>query len=556
LSLDVCLNSCEGGLRVELAALYLRSSKDRKDVSIEVQRQTLHELAARRSLAIVEEFADVVESGKDEDRPGFQRLLSAVANPRRGWSTLLVLDTSRLARSRRISVLFEEVECLPRGIRVIYKTLPEDMDEATEVIVKSNFQAIDQWHSITSRQKGLAGMAQNVASGFRAGGRAPFGYQLHREPTGAIRDGAPVTKSKLVESEDAPRARAYLKARASGVPRALAALKSGITLNKSSLCGIEWNALTYAGHTVWNVHAPRQGARAIGGKRRRPRSEWKMQRDTHAALITDAEAEAILIGLTRYSLAHPRDRGGKYLLSGLLCTPAGKRWIGEPSADSYRTKGRYVKREPLERAVINKVMGDLSAPQFVDAILAAARKDVAGTEQQRHGRALRERAAELATRISRMMDMAAQMAQPGPALRKIEELEAERVAAVAALDRWEAEQAQCTSLARLDSVSVRRALDGLARDLQDHERDQLKGTLAAMVERIELDPATFACQIHYRIRAGTDRGLQRLGGGGIERFTDASPWGRHPKPLEPVRLVMPLLLRDIHPALERDQANS
>jgi DNA invertase Pin-like site-specific DNA recombinase len=53
-------------------ALYLRSSKDRSDVSIDAQRRELQKLAAERDLVIVAEFVDVVESGKDENRPGFK----------------------------------------------------------------------------------------------------------------------------------------------------------------------------------------------------------------------------------------------------------------------------------------------------------------------------------------------------------------------------------------------------------------------------------------------------------------------------------------------------
>ena len=48
------------------AAVYLRSSKDRSDVSIDAQRRALHELAVARGLVIVDEYADAVESGKDE----------------------------------------------------------------------------------------------------------------------------------------------------------------------------------------------------------------------------------------------------------------------------------------------------------------------------------------------------------------------------------------------------------------------------------------------------------------------------------------------------------
>jgi hypothetical protein len=85
---------------------------------------------------------------------------------------------------------------------------------------------MDEVHSMLSREKGLAGMAENVRRGHRAGGRAPIGYRLERIPTGAIRDGAPVTKSKLEPSEQAPAIAAISKARAAGeAARAARALR-------------------------------------------------------------------------------------------------------------------------------------------------------------------------------------------------------------------------------------------------------------------------------------------------------------------------------------------
>ena len=77
---------------------------------------------------------------------------------------------------------------------------------------------IDQWHSLTSKRKGLAGMAENVRQGFRAGGRAPRGYRLLTIDTGAIREGAPVTKTKLEPNDDAPIVADYLRLRAEGIP--------------------------------------------------------------------------------------------------------------------------------------------------------------------------------------------------------------------------------------------------------------------------------------------------------------------------------------------------
>lgn len=175
------------------AVLYLRSSKDRSDVSIDAQRRALHELAAARSFVIVGEFVDAVESGKDDDRPGFQSLISEIRAASRTWDHILALDTSRIARRRALGIIFEEHECKRRGVRVVYKSLPES-DPITEMLLKSILQAMDEWHSLTSKVKGLAGMAENVRQGWRAGGRAPRGYRLQHEETGAIRDGAPVTK--------------------------------------------------------------------------------------------------------------------------------------------------------------------------------------------------------------------------------------------------------------------------------------------------------------------------------------------------------------------------
>ena len=60
---------------LKTTAVYLRSSKDRSDVSIDAQRRELKALAEKRSLLLVQEFTDIVESAKDEDRPGFQSLL-------------------------------------------------------------------------------------------------------------------------------------------------------------------------------------------------------------------------------------------------------------------------------------------------------------------------------------------------------------------------------------------------------------------------------------------------------------------------------------------------
>lgn len=106
------------------AVLYLRSSKDRHDVSIDVQREELVRLAAARRLDIVAEFADVVESAKDEHRPAFQDLRAALKSPARDWTVVLLLEPSRLSRNQYVAHWFTH-DARQNGCAIVYARMPE-----------------------------------------------------------------------------------------------------------------------------------------------------------------------------------------------------------------------------------------------------------------------------------------------------------------------------------------------------------------------------------------------------------------------------------------------
>ncbi|HXI19349.1 MAG TPA: recombinase family protein [Chloroflexota bacterium] len=479
------------------AALYCRSSKDRSDVSIAAQRSELGRLAKARQLNLVAEYVDAVESGKDEDRPGFQQLLSAIRNPRRGWDTVLVLDTSRIARRRHIAIMFEH-ECQRRGVRIVYKSVPES-DPITEMLLKSILQAMDEWHSMTSRMKGLSGMAENVRKGWRAGGRAPFGYRLEHVETATLREGVPVRKSRLVLSADANAVQAYLQARAAGTPRARAGLAG---ISPASLVGIEWNALTYAGHTVWNVHAE-----AGSGRKRRPRAEWLVKPDTHPALITQAEADAILQRLEAYSQSRPRTRDAHYLLTGLLVTPDGTRFHGDRGA--YRVKGRQVQAAAVDTLVAKSVLRDLQSPSFVKAVTKAARALRSPTTDA----TLQEELRSAERRLARIMGLLEHTDAPAPLLRQMESLETERARLSDAVAEQEAEAARRSAMSRITEMEVRRLLVEQAARIEEADPALLRDALESLLTRVELDGKELT--IHYRI------GRDKL----------ASPRGAEPIPL-------------------------
>lgn len=481
------------------AVLYLRSSKDRHDVSIDAQRRELIELARARGYAVAGEFADVVESGKDDDRPGLQALLAALHARDRDWTAVLALDTSRIARRAAAAYWFEDRECRPRGVSVVYKNLP-DMDEAERAIVKAVFHGVDEWHSLVSKRKGLAGMRENVRNGYRAGGRAPTGYRLEHTPTGAVREGQAVTKSKLVVCDDHKSVQGFLRDRAAGVLRMDAARRNGLTLSQTSLIGIERNALTYAGHTVWNMR-PEKGA--IDAQRYRPRAEWVVKRDTHPALITDVEAEAIL---KLHQVRHRHTcqlKKHDYLLAGLLHTPAGVPWHGSDAAFYRHGKARRVLARKLDRAVVDAVAEELAGGQLAQRLLEHMRARLVVAPDAKRAAALRRQVDTLDRQIRRLADLAADAETAAPLLRTMGEKEREREAAQDELQALEREAGAQKALRTITIDQVRQALRSLAVDVASRKDvPGLRDQLLQLVSRVELDPDRAEdVAIHYRIPA-------------------------------------------------------
>lgn len=473
------------------AALYLRSSKDRNDVSLAAQRHELEKLAASRSLTVVKSYEDAVESGSTDDRPAFIELGRALKEAGRGWTHLLVYDTSRIARRRYIAQAIKH-EAKKRGVTILYARMPADLDPVAELVLESVFEAMDEAHSLMSREKGLAGMAENVRRGWRAGGRAPWGYRLESTATGPVREGRPVTKSKLVLAESARDAGTYLKARAAGVPRAVAA--RGLPLSPSTLVCVEWNALLYAGHTVWNRHAT-QGT----GHKRRPRNEWHIKRDTHPALISDAEAEVLLAQLETSEIGAAVSRAktaqSSFLLTGLLYTGDGRMWVGHGTRYRIRAQdgqpGRTVPAATIDHAVLERFAADLGSDEFLEGLLAAAKRirranPVADVEGRiRKAEREKARAAELALTSEDSGTFLALVRQRSVQIEALRR-EADAVVADDALSR---------ELASLTIPKLRAILA---------DRTPAKA-IQSLVERIILEPS-LTCHLEYKAVLGARGG--------------------------------------------------
>jgi hypothetical protein len=390
-------------------------------------------------------------------------------------------------------------ECRKRDIEVIFAKTPE-LDGVTGIILPAVLHAMDQVHSFMSREKGLAGMAENVRQGFRAGGRAPFGYRLEYTQTGAIREGEPVTKSKLVPDDNAPKIATYLKGRSQGLMGTHLASKLGMDIARTSLNGIEWNALTYAGHTVWNVHNEKTDDGYKGGIKRRPRSEWLMQRNTHQALITDAEAEVILQRLDAGRTKTYKTRA-THLLTGMLANSEGEAWHG--NGEYYRMGKKSVKAARVDGAILHQVAEDLRSDDFAKALVKSAHKTANRTNDGAELEKAQKEIRLIDARIDRLTSLLAETTATDTLLRKIESLEQERAGVQRQIEMVETASRQAVALKEIGERDVKTILNGIAENLDEMDRDDLKEILRGLVDRIVFDYSSMDCCIYYKIPVQT-----------------------------------------------------
>lgn len=481
-------------------ALYLRSSKDRSDVSIDAQRHELLGLAKSRQIVVVSEFSDAVESGKDDRRPGFQEMLAQLKAKDRKWNCLLALDTSRIARNQYIAHVFH-YECEKRNIKVIYAKIPET-GEGIDIVIRSIMQAFDQFHGIMSKEKGLAGMAENVRQGFRAGGSAPMGYDLEEFPTGAVRDGAPVTKTKLKPNADAEKIGTYLLLRADGYTRVKAKeIASLSSVNDTTLLGVEWKALTYAGHTVWGVSNERMASGGYKeGAKRKPRSEWVIKRDTHLPLISDVHAEKILARLERGELKSKiRDRRSDYLLSGILVNENGQPWHGCDGVYYRCGKGKRVPKTEIETRAVQMVVRDLSSDDCILEIFEKLKHRLSEKDGETV-EMLRNKLARMDLMRADVIRETAEGVAGSTLVQRLELLEKHEQELKNALGAAEARQVKLSEVQAHGIERFKEIYGEILSGIANGNREETKRCLRQIIDKLELrEERLWPLEIHYGV---------------------------------------------------------
>ena len=470
--------------------LYARSSKDGHDIAPATQLKELRAYAESKNYRVAAERKDAAVSAND-DPPELAALLKELANPDRGWEVIVAIDSSRMARDVDLAGVIS-YNVRKAGCRIEYSKHPATDSPAMDMIRDSIMRGFDAYHSMVSKQKGLAGMRHNVAMGHRAGGRAPIGYKLQHETTGAIRQGEPVKKSKLVlDPETAPRVQRYLGLRSKGQPRQEAARRAGLTkVSPATLIGMERNAFAYAGITVWNRRAEN------GPHRYRPREEWVMKRDTHPALIDEKTAEALMVDAMPKTTRKPRCASGQFLLSGFLRTPHGLNMVASGDGSYRAGKGKRISAPLLEAVVCEQIQSEFNWYEFRDRFIAEARK--AAKQLITSTDALKRERASIDKKLANLMKLAESAPDSPTVAARLRELESERERIEAAMEQTANNSAIKAWLEKLTSTEARKYFNALVED-DAQTVEERRMALAAIVDYIEYDPDARTGRIMYRL---------------------------------------------------------
>jgi len=468
-------------------ALYLRSSKDKHDVSVESQRRILEEYVASKGDIVVHHFIDKVESAKTANRPAFQEMMAEVKLKECRFQCIYCYDTSRFSR-RMYDAQFYKHLLKKNDIELLFLKLPKS-DPLMDSVLESLMEIFDEFHSQKSKMDGLRGMRENVNQGWRAGGQAPIGYKLEKTVVGT-RDGEPITKSKLVpDPKTFQTIQQYLKGRAKGIARVHLVAELGMIIPKSSLIYLEEGALLYAGHTVWNRHNEKIDGKYKGGKRYRDRKEWVIQRDTHQAMITDEEAETLLSNREKDRAARKRRRISTYLLTGIVKCRCGANLCGEGGyyRCPKRCGNRGIKKDTLEKVFIDLVFEELFSTETMDELKEAIRIKSLKSKAEKPNRQeeLKKQLRTLEKEIEDIIDLVQQVTHKRTLLSRIDTLEEERAVVEAELNMIA--KSPVANAVNAKSKDISRFLKNYKKKFQESDIQRKKAMIMGIISSAILD---------------------------------------------------------------------
>ena len=156
------------------AVIYARySSHNQTEQSIEGQLRVCHEYAQREGYIVIGEYIDRAISGKTDDRPDFQRMISD--SRKKVFQFVIVYKLDRFARNRYDSAIYK-YRLKQNGVKLL-SAMENIGDNPEGIILEAVLEASAEYYSLELSQKVKRGLKENALKGQFCGGSAPIGYK-------------------------------------------------------------------------------------------------------------------------------------------------------------------------------------------------------------------------------------------------------------------------------------------------------------------------------------------------------------------------------------------
>lgn len=155
---------------------YMRYSSDNQGkTSIQYQLLKVKEYVDKNGMSLVYTYIDEAYTGRNDNRPEFQRMISdAKANP--DWDTILLFELSRFSRSIVDATRYKE-ELRDLGINVISVT--EYCTETDPGGLNERFlDILNEYHSKQTGIRTHASLTSKAVKAQHCGGTPPLGYDI------------------------------------------------------------------------------------------------------------------------------------------------------------------------------------------------------------------------------------------------------------------------------------------------------------------------------------------------------------------------------------------
>ena len=157
------------------AVIYARYSCEKQtEQSIEGQLRACYDYANRNDIQIVGEYIDRAQSGTNDKRDQFKRMMSD--SLRQLWDYVIVYRLDRFSRNKYEMVVHRKT-LRDNNIKIL--SAMENIPDSPEgIILESLLEGMAEYYSAELSQKVKRGMKENRLKGFFTGGPVMFGYRI------------------------------------------------------------------------------------------------------------------------------------------------------------------------------------------------------------------------------------------------------------------------------------------------------------------------------------------------------------------------------------------